>query len=83
MANWEFEPHVAISVINATSKCNKKTMVKFPQFLGRISTMYKNKREKLNYENVKFFEDSPKPVPKKVTEEVKEKKPRSRPKKAK
>ena len=83
MANWEFEPHVALSVINATSKCNKKTMVKFPQFLGRISTMYKNKREKLNYENVKFFEDSPKPVPKKVTEEVKEKKPRSRPKKAK
>jgi len=83
MANWEFEPHVALSVINATSKCNKKTMVKFPQFLGRISTMYKNKREKLNYENVKFFEDAPKPVPKKVKEEVKEKKPRGRPKKSK
>jgi len=31
-------------------------MVKFPQFLGRISTMYKNKRGKLNYEDVQFFE---------------------------
>ena len=83
MTNWEFEPHVALSVINATSKCNKKTMIKFPQFLGRISTMYKNKRDKLNYENVKFFKEAPKPVAKKVTEDVKEKKPRGRPKKAK
>lgn len=83
MTNWELEPHVALSVINATLKCNKKTMIKFPQFLGRISTMYKNKREKLNYENVKFFDDSPKPIPKKVTEQPKENKPRGRPKKAK
>lgn len=82
MTNWELEPHVALSVINATSKCNKKTIVKFPQFLGRISTMYKNKREKLKYENIKFFEDAPKPIPKKVTE-VKEKKSIGRPKKAK
>lgn len=83
MTNWEFEPHLALSVITATSKCNKKTMVKFPQFLGKISTMYKNKRDKINYENVKFFEEVPKPLAKKVTEETKEKKPRGRPKKAK
>jgi len=83
MANWEFAPHVALSVINATSKCNKKTMIKFPQFLGRISTMYKNKRDKINYEDVKFFGDTPKPAQKKVTEEAKEKKTRGRPKKAK
>jgi hypothetical protein len=41
-------------------------MVKFPQFLGRISTMYKNRREKLNYEDVQFFEKE-KPKPKKET----------------
>ena len=56
MINWEFEPHVAFNTIRAASKCNKKYMVKFPQFLGRISTMYKNKRGKLNYEDVQFFE---------------------------
>lgn len=83
MTNWEFQPHVGLSVINATSKCNKKMMIKFPQFLGRISTMNKNKRAKINYEDVKFFGDTSIPVPKKVTEEVKEKKPRGRPKKVK
>lgn len=66
MTNWEFEPYVALNTIKATSKCNKKGLVKFPQFLGRISTMYKNRREKLNYENVEFFEKE-KPKPKKET----------------
>jgi replication factor C subunit 1 len=81
MVNWEFEPYVGISVINAASKCNKKSMIKFPQFLGRVSTMNKNKKEKINYDYVKFFEDTPKPKskpkpkPKKVTE-IKEKTPR-------
>ena len=64
--NWEFEPYVALNTIKAASKCNKKGMVKFPQFLGRISTMYKNRREKLNYEDVQFFEKE-KPKPKKET----------------
>jgi len=44
----------ALNTIKATSKCNKKGQIKFPQFLGKISTMNKNKREKLNYEMVKF-----------------------------
>jgi replication factor C subunit 1 len=83
MTNWEFAPHVALSTINSTSKCNKKAMVKFPQFLGRISTMYKNKREKINYEDVKLLGDKLKLASNKVTEELKEKKPRGRPKKAK
>ena len=74
MTNWEFEPCVALNTIKATSKCNKKGMVKFPQFLGRISTMYKNRREKLNYEDVQFFEKE-KPKPKKETK-VKEPKPK-------
>jgi replication factor C subunit 1 len=77
--NWEFQPYVALSTITATSKCNKKTMIKFPQFLGRVSTTNKNKRYKTNYDDIKFFEVTPK----KVTEEVKEKKPRGRPKKTK
>jgi alpha-galactosidase/6-phospho-beta-glucosidase family protein len=49
MTNWEFEPHVAMNTINATSKCNKKALIKFPQFLGRTSTIYKNKKNKHSY----------------------------------
>jgi replication factor C subunit 1 len=56
MTKWEFEPYVALNVIKSASKCNKKCLIKFPQILGRISTMHKNRREKLNYENVEFFE---------------------------
>lgn len=81
MANWEFEPYVALSTINASSKCNKKAMIKFPQFLGRISTMNKNKKEKIKYDDVKFFRDQIKPN--KVTQEVKQVKARGRPKKTK
>ena len=73
MASWEIEPHAALSTINAASKCNKKMMIKFPQFLGRISTMYKNKRDKLNYEGVSFFGEK-KEVKEKKVKEVKEKK---------
>ena len=65
MANWEFEPYVALNTIKAASKCNKKGMVKFPQFLSKISTIYKNRREKFNYEDAQFFE---KPKVKKIAE---------------
>jgi replication factor C subunit 1 len=77
MTNWELSPYVAVNTIKATMKCNKKTMIKFPQILGRISTTNKNKREKINYDNVKFFEEEvkPKKEEKKVKEQVvKEKK---------
>ena len=89
MAKWEFEPYVGLSIINAASKCNKKAMIKFPQYLGRVSMMYKNRRERVNYDDVKFFDNTvEKCVPKKmaaekVSDETKEKKPRGRPKKAK
>jgi replication factor C subunit 1 len=56
MTNWELQPYVGLSVINAASKCNKKTMIKFPQYLGRVSTMNKNKRNKMNYDEVEFFD---------------------------
>jgi len=52
--NFEFSSYVALNTIKASSKCNKKGQIKFPQFLGKISTMNKNKREKLDYEKVKF-----------------------------
>lgn len=54
--DFELEPYVAFNTVKATTKCNKKGHVKFPQFLGRISKMNKNKREKLDYNNVVFFE---------------------------
>jgi len=50
--NFELEPYVAFNTIRTTLKCTKKGHVKFPQFLGRTSTINKNKREKLNYETV-------------------------------
>ena len=55
MTNWEFQPCVALNVIKSTIKCNKKCMIKFPQFLGRTSAMNKNKRDKINYENIELF----------------------------
>ena len=78
MTNWEFEPHVALNTIKAASKCNKKGMVKFPQFLGRISTMYKNRREKLNYEEVQFFEKPKKAPEPKAKKETKPKEPNAK-----
>jgi hypothetical protein len=88
MTNWEIEPYVALSTIKAASKCNKKTMIKFPQFLGRTSTINKNKRMKMNIDDYKLFEDKSKTKSKvnKTKEtndkkETKEKKPRGRPKK--
>jgi replication factor C subunit 1 len=59
--DFELSTYVAINTIKATSKCNKKGMVKFPQFLGRTATMNKNKRDKLDYENVNLLGDKPKP----------------------
>jgi replication factor C subunit 1 len=55
-ANFDFDlaPYVAANTIHATLKCNKKCLIKFPRFLGKISTMNKNKREKLDYTQVKF-----------------------------
>jgi hypothetical protein len=73
MTNWEFEPYVALNTIKAASTCNKKGLVKFPQILGRISTMYKNRREKLNYEQVEFFEKEKK-IEKETKKEPKAKK---------
>ncbi|MDD1417014.1 hypothetical protein MEN41_21120, partial [Dolichospermum sp. ST_con] len=52
--DFDLSPYVAFNTIKATTKCNKKGQIKFPQFLGRISTANKNKREKLDYTQVKF-----------------------------
>jgi replication factor C subunit 1 len=52
--NFDLSSYVALNTIKASSKCNKKAQIKFPQFLGKVSTMNKNKREKLDYEKVKF-----------------------------
>jgi replication factor C subunit 1 len=54
MFDFGLSSYVALNTVKATIKCNKKGQIKFPQFLGKISTMNKNKREKLNYESVKF-----------------------------
>ena len=53
--NFELEPYVAFNTIRATTKCMKKSHIKFPQFLGKTATRNKNKREKIDYETVKFM----------------------------
>ena len=58
--NFELEPYVAFNTIRATSKCTKKSQIKFPQFLGKTSSINKNKREKVDYETVKFIKKSKK-----------------------
>jgi hypothetical protein len=64
-------PYVAINTIKATSKCNKKGFIKFPQFLGRTSTMNKNKKEKINIDEVNLLGEKPK-VTKATTSKPKE-----------
>jgi replication factor C subunit 1 len=53
--DFELSSYVAMNTIKATTKCNNKTNVIFPQFLGRNSTINKNKRDKFNYENVNLL----------------------------
>ena len=55
--DFSLSSYVAINTIKATSKCNKKSMIKFPQFMGRVSTMNKNKKSKLDYNSVKLVGD--------------------------
>jgi len=76
--NFELEPYIALNTIRATTKCTKKAQIKFPQFLGKTSTINKNKREKLDYETVQFFGDKkvetkPKPPTKTATKTPKPK----------
>ena len=59
--NFELEPYIALSTIRATTKCTKKAQIKFPQFLGRTSTINKNKRDKIDYETCNFLGEKPKP----------------------
>ncbi|MFY7729333.1 MAG: hypothetical protein ACOVRN_07445 [Flavobacterium sp.] len=87
-ASWECEPHTAISVLRATSNCCKRTMMKFPQYLGRVSAINKQKTTHMRYDaklpNQLTHEKPPKSKAKsKANSDAKEKKPRGRPKKAK
>ena len=74
--DFELSSYVAMNTIKATTTCNKKTMIKFPQYLGKISTWNKNKREKLNYEDVKLLEKETKPKVKETKPKAKETKPK-------
>jgi len=55
--DWDLTPYIALNTICATSNCNKKSMIKFPQYLGKIATQNKNKREKIDYNKIKFFKN--------------------------
>jgi replication factor C subunit 1 len=59
--HWEFGSFVATSTIQATSACNKKYMIKFSQYFGRISKITKNKKNGVDYNSSDF---GIKPVPK-------------------
>ena len=53
--NFELSPYVAINTNKATSKCNKKGFIKFPQFLGKTATINKNKRDKINIDHINLL----------------------------
>jgi len=72
--NFELEPYIASSTIRATTKCTKKAQIKFPQFLGRTSTINKNRREKLDYETLNFLGEKSKPKKETKPKEPKPKK---------
>lgn len=55
--NFELTPYIAMNTIKASSKCNKKGQIKFTQMLGKISTMNKNKKDKIDYNIVKLLEE--------------------------
>ena len=55
--DFSLSSYVAINTIKATSKCNKKSMIKFPQFMGRVSIMNKNKKSKFDYSTIKLVGD--------------------------
>jgi replication factor C subunit 1 len=69
--DFELSPYVAINTIKATSKCNKKGFVKFPQFLGSTATMNKNKRDKINIDKIKLLGEKPKSAKAKAEPKVK------------
>jgi replication factor C subunit 1 len=52
--DFELSQYVAINTIKATTKCIKKMGIKFSSFLGKTSTINKNKKTKMNYETTKF-----------------------------
>ena len=54
--DFNLKSYVSENTIKATTKCNKKNQIKFPQFLSKVATMNKNLRDKLDYNNVNFFE---------------------------
>jgi DNA polymerase III delta prime subunit len=56
--DFDLANYSAIRVVNATTKCSKKGMIKFPQFLGKTATKNKNKREKIGKKQKKC-ESSP------------------------
>ena len=55
----DMEPYNSLNTIKTTLKCTNKKQIKFPQILGKISSINKNKREKLDYETVKFIDIKP------------------------
>jgi len=52
--NFELASYVGVHTIKATTKCSKKNSIKFPKLLGKISSINKNKRDKLDYETAKM-----------------------------
>jgi replication factor C subunit 1 len=60
--DFDLSVYVALNTIKATSKCTKRGfgMVKFPQFLGRTSTMNKNKKDKIDIDTLHFLDEKPK-----------------------
>jgi replication factor C subunit 1 len=70
----ELTPHVVFNSVKSTSKCTKKGFgqIKFPQILGKITTINKNRREQMDYEKATFSSITKEKVTKKETVTKKE-----------
>lgn len=52
----DMEPYNSLNTIKTTLKCTNKKLIKFPQLLGKMSTINKNKKDKLDFETIKFID---------------------------
>lgn len=79
--DFELSPHIALNTIRATSKCHDKGMIVFPQYLGKTSTMNKNKRDKIQIDDIKFPKEKEKEIKPKKETKTKPKETKIKPKK--
>lgn len=55
--NFELEPYIGFTTINATTNCNIRSPIKFTQFIGKLAIRNKNKQSKKLDQNYQDYQD--------------------------